>query len=68
MSKETTTDFSLDSGSRKPEAGKTDWAAVDALTDAEVERAIAEDPDAAPALDADWFAKARIVRPPRQRN
>src|SRR5690606_1190738 len=34
---------------------KSDWTRVDALTDAEVDQAIAEDPDAAPVLsDAFW--------------
>lgn len=44
--------------------GKTDWARVDALTDADIEKAIAEDPDAAPLLDEEWFKKAEIVFPP----
>jgi uncharacterized protein (DUF4415 family) len=33
------------------------------LTDREIERAVAADPDAAPILDAAWFAKARRVVP-----
>jgi uncharacterized protein (DUF4415 family) len=37
---------------------------VDALTDEDIERAIAEDPDAAPILDADWFRRAELVIPP----
>jgi len=37
---------------------------VDALTDADIERAIAEDPDAAPILDEEWFKNAEIVFPP----
>lgn len=44
--------------------GKTDWARLDALTDADIEKAIAEDPDAAPILDEDWFKTAEIVFPP----
>jgi uncharacterized protein (DUF4415 family) len=43
--------------------GRTDWAALDALTDEEIEKAIADDPDAAPSLDADWFRKAELVIP-----
>lgn len=43
--------------------GRTDWARVDALTDAEIEQAIAEDPDAAPPLDAEWFRNAELVIP-----
>jgi uncharacterized protein (DUF4415 family) len=42
---------------------RTDWARVDALTDEDIERAIAEDPDAAPLLDEAWFRKARLVPP-----
>ena len=43
--------------------GTTDWARVDALTDAEIEKAIAEDPDAAPILDEEWFRTAELVMP-----
>lgn len=43
--------------------GDTDWGHVDALTDEDIERAIAEDPDAAPILDADWFRRAELVIP-----
>jgi uncharacterized protein (DUF4415 family) len=42
---------------------KTDWARVDALTDEDIERAVAEDPDAPPFwTDEDW-ANARVVWP-----
>ncbi len=41
--------------------GKTDWARVDALTDAEIEAAVRDDPDAVP-LDIDW-SKAELVVP-----
>ncbi len=43
--------------------GDTDWARVDALTDEQIEAAIAGDPDAAPELDEDWFRNAVQVRP-----
>jgi uncharacterized protein (DUF4415 family) len=43
--------------------GDTDWAAVDALTDEEIEAAIASDPDAARELDDEWFRNAVLVRP-----
>lgn len=46
--------------------GKTDWARVDALTDREIEEAIASDPDAAPILDAEWFRNATLVMPQRK--
>jgi uncharacterized protein (DUF4415 family) len=41
--------------------GKTDWAKVDALTEEDIARAVASDPDAAP-LDLDW-SKAKIYYP-----
>jgi uncharacterized protein (DUF4415 family) len=41
--------------------GETDWARVDALTDEDIEKAIAEDSDAAPVLDEEWFSKAVFV-------
>jgi uncharacterized protein (DUF4415 family) len=46
--------------------GKTDWKRVDALTDEEIERAVAEDPDAAPLLDDEWFKNAELVYPDKQ--
>jgi len=50
---------------RRP--GRTDWARVDALGDAEIDAAIASDPDAVPVLDADWFATAeRLMDEPEK--
>lgn len=46
--------------------GKTDWKRVGKLTDAEIERAVAEDPDAAPLLDEEWFKDAELVYPDKQ--
>jgi uncharacterized protein (DUF4415 family) len=40
---------------------KTDWAKFDALTDEDIARAVASDPNAAP-LDLDW-SKAKIYYP-----
>jgi uncharacterized protein (DUF4415 family) len=48
-----------------PRRGKTDWDAVDALTDAEIEKAVHGDADAVP-LDFDW-SKAVLVIPPKKR-
>jgi len=45
--------------------GKTDWAAVDALTDKEIEEAVRNDPDAVP-LDVDW-SEAVLVIPPKKK-
>jgi uncharacterized protein (DUF4415 family) len=44
--------------------GKTDWARVDAMTEEELERNIAADPDAA-IPDPDW-TRARLVIPRRK--
>lgn len=42
---------------------KTDWSKFDALTDEDIAKAVAEDPDAAP-LDIDWStAKVYFPRP-----
>ena len=46
----------------KPFKGKTDWARIDALTDEEIEAAVASDPDAALLEDFDW-ENARVVYP-----
>ena len=45
--------------------GKTDWARVDALTDEDIARAVANDPDAAP-IDIDW-SDAVLVMPAKKR-
>jgi uncharacterized protein (DUF4415 family) len=46
---------------RRP--GRTDWARVDAFTDAEIAAAVAADPDAAPLLREEWFARAQRLLP-----
>ena len=48
-----------------PRRGKTDWAALDALTDEEIEEAVRKDPDAVP-LDFDW-SEAVLVIPPKKK-
>jgi uncharacterized protein (DUF4415 family) len=48
-----------------PIRGKTDWAAVDALTDEDIAKAVANDPDAVP-LDIDW-SDAVLVMPVRKK-
>jgi uncharacterized protein (DUF4415 family) len=56
-----------DSSKKKSHAAaerpRTDWARVDALTDEDIAAAIRDDPDAAPELDAEWFATATLVMP-----
>ena len=46
--------------------GETDYARLDAMTDEDIARAVAEDPDAAP-LDIDW-TQARLVLPTGKEN
>ena len=47
--------------------GRTDWKRVENLSDTDIDAAIASDPDAAPALDTDWFTDAELVLPqPKQ--
>jgi uncharacterized protein (DUF4415 family) len=48
-----------------PRHGKTDWAAVDALTDEDIAKAVANDPDAVP-IDIDW-SDAVLVIPARKK-
>jgi uncharacterized protein (DUF4415 family) len=40
--------------------GKTDWAAVDALTDQQIEAAVRNDPDAVP-LDFNWDDAVLVI-------
>ena len=53
----------MDDGSEVPLQDETDWARVDAMTDEDIARAVAEDPDAAPLLTDEQLAAARTVRP-----
>src|SRR3981189_2259729 len=45
--------------------GKTDWARFDALTDEDIAKAVANDPDAVP-IDIDWSDAVLIVPPKKQ--
>ncbi|QQN63533.1 BrnA antitoxin family protein [Bradyrhizobium diazoefficiens] len=45
--------------------GTTDWARVDALTDEDIAKAVANDPEAVP-LDVDW-SDAVLVLPPKKK-
>jgi uncharacterized protein (DUF4415 family) len=49
-----------------PRRGRTDWTAVDALTDEEIEASIANDPDWQEFTDIDW-SKAVLVIPPKKK-
>ncbi|PEN07651.1 hypothetical protein CRI93_06625 [Longimonas halophila] len=60
MSENTTTKVSDDE--LKEMESQTDWKALQAKTDAEIQQDIAADPDAH-ALDADWFQVAQSVVP-----
>ncbi|MGA7263716.1 MAG: BrnA antitoxin family protein [Stellaceae bacterium] len=49
------------------ERRRTDWSRFDAKTAEEIEADIRDDPDAAPIVDADWFASANLIIPqPKQ--
>ena len=48
-----------------PSRGKTDWAAVDALTDQQIEESVRNDPDAVP-LDFNWDEAVLVVPPKKQ--
>jgi uncharacterized protein (DUF4415 family) len=47
-------------------SGGTNWPRLKRLTDREIERAVASDPDAAPIATADWFHQARLSEPRRK--
>jgi uncharacterized protein (DUF4415 family) len=63
-SKERVTRVTLEEAKRLKD--ETDYARLDAMTDEDIAKAVAEDPDAAP-LDIDW-TKARLVLPPGKEN
>lgn len=41
---------------------RTDTARIDAMTDADIARQIASDPEVAPEMTEDWFERANVVR------
>ena len=43
--------------------GSSDWPALDAMTDEQIDRQIAADPDAASILDEEWFKNATVYIP-----
>lgn len=47
---------------------RSDWDRVDALSDEEIEQAIADDPDAAPVLDEAFWRNAEILDPRHQKS
>jgi putative transcriptional regulator len=53
----------LDDGSEVPLHDETDWARVEAMTDEDIARAVADDPDAAPMLTDEQLAKMKVVWP-----
>jgi uncharacterized protein (DUF4415 family) len=64
MSKENIVSYSIDEIRERIARGesRTDWARVDAMTDADIEAAMRDDPDWADFIDIDW-SKATIVIP-----
>ena len=50
-------------GSEVPIESQSDWAQVEAMTDADIARTVAEDPDAAPLLSGEQLAGMRPVWP-----
>ena len=53
----------IDDRSEAPLRDETDWARVEAMTDKDIARAVADDPDAAPLLTDEQPAGMRVVWP-----
>ena len=64
MSKENIVSYSIQEIEDRIARGesRTDWARVDAMTDAEIEAKMRDDPDWAEYMDIDW-SKATVVIP-----
>lgn len=62
-SSERMTQTTLDEARAKISSGasRTDWKRIDAQTDEEIDRAIVEDPDAAPAVGAEFWRTADLL-------
>lgn len=43
--------------------GKTDFAALENMSEEDLKKSISEDKDVAPLLTTQWFNSARVVRP-----
>ncbi|SMF73515.1 Uncharacterized conserved protein, DUF4415 family [Xaviernesmea oryzae] len=70
MSKNSITIVTLDELRLKRTRGEkslTDWARVEAMTDEDIDRAIADDPDWEEFKDIDW-SKAEIVVPAQKKS
>jgi uncharacterized protein (DUF4415 family) len=63
-SKERITRITAEEAQHLPD--RTDYARLDAMTDEDIARAVADDPDACP-IDLDW-TKATLVLPPGKEN
>ncbi len=46
--------------------GKTDWKRLERLSDREIRKAVASDPDAAPVASPEWLRRAKLVDPRRK--
>lgn len=53
-------------GSYRPAKGETDWSRVDRMSEAELDAAIAADPDD-PSNDPEFWDRALVVYPKKQR-
>jgi uncharacterized protein (DUF4415 family) len=68
MNKERIVSYTLDEIREKLARGesRTDWARVDALTDADIEAAMRDDPDWADFIDFDWSNVVAVYPQPKQ--
>lgn len=53
-------------GSYKPAVGKTDFATLAAMTDKDVEKNIASDPNATPVFSQEWLDRAELYNQPEK--
>ncbi len=64
MKSERTIRVTLEEALEKP--GKSDWARIEATTEADIERQIAEDPDLQGFEDIDWSKATFVPAPAKQ--
>jgi uncharacterized protein (DUF4415 family) len=51
---------------REGDKGRTDWERLRNLTDEDIARAVASDPDAAPIMPLEWWREATLVLPAKK--
>ena len=56
-----------DERKKLPNADQTDWKRLESVTDDEIQRMAADDPDVSPILSIDEMKERYVLHPPRRK-